>query len=267
LVGKPSKIDSFTIADTAVVAAPNWLLDLLTVEDVTAAKNDSDDAVIVGVVADNDNDEILEGGRNDGMFTRVCDLFKSGKSREDVLQTAIQINQTKCKPPLPDAEIRGMVASVAKTHKPSDGAKSPKHVRNPFHWFAFDTVEHLADQHALTDRQQGWRMNLLAYAWQGKGFLVDDPHVLFKLSNAEDKKKFKREMYKALHGFEKVEKDGLHYLVNQQMADQYAEKSVALEQKKEAGRQSSLARAQEAALAEKQKREAIPTQKKAEVAA
>lgn len=230
------------------------MLDLLTVEDVSTPASDSD--------------VIPEGQRSDAMFAEVGALYRAGKQKEDVLRSALEINRSRCKPPLPDAEIRRIVASIAKTHKPSDGrAKSPKHVRNPFHWFAFDTVEHLADQHALTDYQQGWRMNLLAYAWQGKGCLVNDPHVLFKLSNAEDKKKFKREMHKALHGFEQVERDGLPYLVNQQMADQYAEKSDALEQKKEAGRQSSLARAQEAALAEKQKREASPTETKVGVPA
>jgi Bifunctional DNA primase/polymerase, N-terminal/Primase C terminal 1 (PriCT-1) len=241
-------------AETPVANAPNWLLDLLTVEDVPTPASDSD--------------VTPEGQRNDAMYAKVCDLFKTGASKDAVLLSALEINQRKCQPPLPDAEIRSMVASVARTHKPKDGsAKAPKHVRNPFHWFAFDTVEHLADQHALTDYQQGWRMNLLAYAWQGKGYLVNDPHVLFKLSNATSKKRFKGELHKALHDFEQVEKDGLPHLVNQRMADQFAEKADALEQKKEAGRKSSIARAQEAALAEKQKREAIPTEKKAEAAA
>lgn len=239
--------------DTPIADAPNWLLELLTVEDVPTPASNS------GV--------ILEGQRNRTMYAEIGDLFRTGARKDEVLRSALEINQRKCKPPLPDAEIRDMVARTAKTHKPKDGAKSPKHTRNPFHWFAFDTVEHLADQHALTDYQQGWRINLVAYAWQGKGYLVNDPHVLFKLSNADDKKKFKREMHKALHGFEQVEKDGLPHLVNQQMADQYAEKSVALEQKKEAGRQSSIARAQEAALAEKQKREAIPAGTKVGVGA
>lgn len=239
---------------TPIADAPSWLLDALTLEDVPTPTSDS------GVIP--------EGQRNATMYAEIGDLFRTGARKEDVLRSALEINQRKCKPPLPDAEIRDMVARTAKTHKPKDGAKSPKHTRNPFHWFAFDTVEHLADQHALTDYQQGWRINLVAYAWQGKGYLVNDPRVLFKLSNADDKKKFKREMHKALHGFEQVEKDGLPHLVNQQMADQYAEKSVALEQKKEAGRLSSIARAQEAALAEKQKREAIPAEtKKVEVAA
>jgi hypothetical protein len=241
-------------AKTPVAVAPNWLLDLLTVEGIPTPASNSN--------------VIPEGQRNDAMYAEVCRLFKTGARKEDVLRSALEINQHRCKPPLPNAEIRSIVASVAKTHKPNDGrAKSPKHVRNPFHWFAFDTVEHLADQHALTDYQQGWRMNLMAYAWQGKGLLVNDPHVLFKLSNATSRKRFKSEMHKALHGFEQVEMDGLPHLVNHQMADQYAEKSLALEQKKEAGRQSSIARAQEAALAEKQKREAIPTETKAGVPA
>jgi Bifunctional DNA primase/polymerase, N-terminal/Primase C terminal 1 (PriCT-1) len=236
-------------AETPIADAPDWLLDLLTVEDVQAPASDGD--------------VIPMGQRNDAMYAEVGALYRAGKQKDDVLRLALEINRSRCSPPLPDAEIRGIVASVARTHKPKDGsAKSPKHVRNPFHWFAFDTVEHLADQHALTDYQQGWRVNLLAYAWQGKGLLVNDPRVLFKLSNATSKKKFENERQKVLHGFEEVERDGQSYLVNQRMADQYAEKSDALEQKKEAGRQSSIARAQEAALAEKQKREAIPTKTK-----
>jgi hypothetical protein len=201
------------------------------------------------------------------MYAEIGDLFRTGASKESILRSALEINRSRCSPPLPEAEIRDMVSRTAKTHKPNDGAKSPKHVRNPFHWFAFDTVEHLADQHALTDYQQGWRMNLLAYAWQDKGYLVNDPRVLFRLSNAENKKRFLGEMHKALHGFEQVEKDGLPHLVNQRMADQYAEKSDALEQKKEAGRQSSIARAQDMALAGNQKREAIPTETKVGVPA
>jgi hypothetical protein len=67
-------------------------------------------------------------------------------------------------------------------------------------------------------------------------------------------------MRKALHGFEQVEKDGLPHLVNQQMADQHTEKLSAWGQKKEAAHKSVVARAQEAALAEKQKREAIPNE-------
>ena len=234
-------------AETPVADAPNWLLDLLTVEDVPTPASDSD--------------VIPEGQRNDAMYAEVCALFKTCKP-EDVLQSALEINRRKCSTPLPDAEIRRMVAGVAVTHRPSK-AKPSKHSRssrNPLYWFPFDVHAFLADQtiQTLSATQLGWRTRLMAFAWQSKGYLVDDFDALFKLSNADNRKQFRKSYRKALYDFEVVTHDGESCLVNHAFAEQYADKMVGWNQKREAGRARADAKAAEAA---KQKREAIPTEK------
>ena len=241
-------------AEAKIADAPNWLLDLLTVEDVR--------------VADSDSDVIPEGQRNDAMYIEIGALFRTGARKEDVLRSALEINQTKCKPPLPDAEIRRMVASIAVTHRPSK-AKPSKHSRssrNPLYWFPFDVHSFLADQHAqiLTPTQLGWRTRLMAFAWQNRGYLVNDADALFKLSNDDNKKRFKKSYRKALYDFEVVTHDGESCLVNHAFAEQYRDKMVGWNQKREAGRARADAKAAEA---EKQKREAIPTETKAGVPA
>jgi len=235
-------------ANTPIVAAPNWLLDLLTVEDVFTATQAGD------------SDDIPEGQRNNRMYVEVCDLFKSGKSQDSILRTALQINQTKCKPPLGEVEIRGMVASVAVTHKPmSTASDRSRSSRNPLFWYAFDVHSFFGDQNVqtLTDFQLGWRTRLMAFAWQSKGYLVNDTDALFELSRASSKPKFKKEMHKALFDFTEVEQDGQSYLVNPGMAQQYAEKMDGWTQKREAGRARAKAKEQEA---EKRKTEGLPTE-------
>jgi len=232
-------------AKAPIVAAPDWLLDLLTVEDVR--------------VADSDSDVIPEGQRNNRMYAEVCDLFKTGKQKDDVLKSAIQINQTKCKPPLPDVEIRGMVASVAVTHRPTYASDKARSSRNPLYWYPFDVMEFFGDQNVqtLTDFQLGWRTRLMAYAWQSRGYLVNDTDALFKLSGASSKPRFKKEMHKALFDFEVVTHDGQSCLVNHAMVQQHAEKMDGWKKKIEAGRARAKAKGQEA---EKHKTEGLPTE-------
>jgi hypothetical protein len=237
-------------AETPITVAPDWLLDLLTVEDVPAD-------------ADSNKDVVTEGGRNAAIYAEVCDLFKTCKP-EDVLKTALATNQRKCKPPLPDAEIRGVVASVAKTHRPSKAKPSEfsRSSRNPLYWFPFDVHSFLADQsiQTLTATQLGWRTRLMAFAWQSRGYLVNDADALFKLANADNKKQFRKSYRSALFDFEVVTHDGQSCLVNHAFAEQYAQKMDGWEQKRAAGRARADAKAAEAA---KQKPEPVPMERRA----
>ena len=227
------KVYEWLNAEAPIAAAPNWLLDLLTVEDVPTATSDSD--------------MTPEGQRNEAMFAEVCAFFKTGASKESVLLSALEINRSRCKPPLPDVEIHGIVASVARTHRPSK-AKPSKHSRssrNPLYWFPFDVHSFLADQNiqTLTATQLGWRTRLMAFAWQSKGYLVNDDDTLFKLANADNKKQFKKSYLKALYDFEVVMHDGESCLVNHAFSEQYAEKMDGWNQKREAGRARAEAKA------------------------
>jgi|SRR6266850_303920 len=236
-------------AEAKIAVAPNWLLDLLTQEDVPDA--------------DGDNNVIPVGQRNDAMYAEVCALFKTGASRESILRSALDINRNRCQQPLPDSEIRGMVASVANTHKPSKAkpSKTSRSSRNPLYWFPFDVHSFFADQHTqtLTAAQLGWRIRLMAFAWQNRGSLVNDADALFKLANADNKKQFKKSYRRALYDFEAVTRDGESCLVNHAFAEQYAEKMDGWNQKREAGRARAQAKAADAA---KQKSEPVPMEER-----
>jgi hypothetical protein len=242
-------------ADAPIAAAPEWLISRLTEEDVPTPASDSDEV-------------IPEGQRNATMYAEVCNLFKTGAGKEDVLRSALEINQSRCKPPLPDADVHSMVASVAKTHKPSKAkpSKYSRSSRNPLYWFPFDVHSFFADQNTqtLTAAQLGWRTRLMAFAWQSKGFLVNDTDALFKLSNADNKKQFRNSYRTALYDFEVVTLNGKSCLVNHAFAEQYADKMDGWNQKREAGRARAEAKATES---EKKRREATPAETKVEVAA
>jgi hypothetical protein len=67
----------------------------------------------------------------------------------------------------------------------------------------------------------------MAFAWQSKGYLVNDADALFKLSIADNKKQFKQNYHKALFDFVTVKQDGQSFLVNHAFAAQYADKMGA----------------------------------------
>ena len=100
----------------------------------------------------------------------------------------------------------------------------------------------------------------MAFAWQSKGYLVNDADALFILSNADNKKQFKKSYRKALYDFEVVTHDGQSCLVNHAFAEQYADKMVGWNQKREAGRARADAKAAEAA---KQKSKPVPMKQEA----
>jgi len=166
-----------------IAAAPDWLLDLLTVEDVPS---------------------IPEGKRTNTLYTEICSLFRSGIPEADVLQTALATNISRCQPPLSEDKVRGIVARIALTNRPATAKTS---ARSPLRWFQFDVTDFLSDINVqtLTDRQLGWRTRLNALAWTHRGRLPNDPTKLAKLANAGSPATFKREMLTALFDYDQVE--------------------------------------------------------------
>jgi hypothetical protein len=56
--------------------------------------------------------DIPEGERNDTLFKMACQLFRSKLDNEDVVFTLHVINAKRCKPPLPNDEIEGILNSA-----------------------------------------------------------------------------------------------------------------------------------------------------------
>jgi hypothetical protein len=231
VVGPPSKHANgrtYEWVDCAaeIAAAPDWLLDLLTVEDVP------------------DRDVIPEGKRTDTLYIAVCSLFRSGMPEADVLQVALATNVSRCQPPLPEGKVRDVVKRVSQTNRPATARAS---ARNPLRWFQFDVPSFLANENiaTLTDSQLGWRTRLNAIAWMNGGRLHNDAVKLAKLAHASSPAKFKREMTTALFDYTEVEQDGNPVLINPEMVEEYDAKLAGWNQKREAGLSRAKARAKE----------------------
>jgi hypothetical protein len=58
--------------------------------------------------------EIAEGKRNDTLFRAACSLRDLKLPDETILAALLDLNRRRCKPPLPEDEVRGIAKSVAK---------------------------------------------------------------------------------------------------------------------------------------------------------
>ena len=75
-------------------------------------------------------ESIPEGQRNDALMRRASRYLNQGMTDEQVMRQVHADNRIECDPPLPDAEVSGIVASMVKTHRSSSGlAGLPEHVR------------------------------------------------------------------------------------------------------------------------------------------
>lgn len=210
-----------------IADAPTWLL-----EQITAPK--------LPLV-----ERIPEGQRNDWVYAKICELFRQGKDEGYILRTALALNREKCDPPLPENEIAATVSRVALSNDPNRAVEIT--TKNPLRWFQFDVVEFRANMRiqVLKDFELGWRTQLLALAWQNQGKLLDDPDYLARAANASNRKRFQRDLSKVLFDFVPVQQKGQPFLVNSEMAAEYAEKLDGWKQKREAGIARAKARAQE----------------------
>ena len=198
-------------------------------------------------------DEIIpEGQRGSRMYDAICSFFREGFSEPDVLRKALAMNAKLCVPPLPESEIRDKVSRVAVTHNPNFTPDITSK-KNPLRWFQFDVVDFKANMRiqALKDCELGWRVQLMALAWQNGGRLLNDPDYLAREANASSRARFKRDMRKVLFDFDPVNESGQSYLVNGEMAAEYADKLDGWKQKREAGIKRAQERARELAQLKK----------------
>lgn len=91
-----------------IAPAPGWLIALA--EQPTQAPTVAPDG------------SILEGTRNSALFALACDMRRQGKRPQQVAQAITLANTTRCKPPLPQADVDGIVQRAVE----SAGNKSLK---------------------------------------------------------------------------------------------------------------------------------------------
>jgi hypothetical protein len=201
---------------TAIATAPDWLLGLVTAESVPELK-----------VSSQGTDNSIPGGeRNNTLFKLVCLLLGSGMQSSEVVTAAFLLNQQRCKPPLADSEVIGIVESAARyDHSNAKKRRGARTDRSPLYWFKFRVTDFLSDPdiQIMTDYQFGWHIRLLSFAWQKAGVLPSDVNQLFKLTGASSPKKFKAEYRNALYGFEETMVGGQTVLVNHHQVAQYAD--------------------------------------------
>jgi putative DNA primase/helicase len=89
------------IEDQKITPAPAWLLDLLRDPKKSKSRLNTPKA-------------IPEGGRNDALFRRAASLRRHGLSVDEIFETLMAMNRSRCKPPLSAAEVRAIAASGAR---------------------------------------------------------------------------------------------------------------------------------------------------------
>jgi hypothetical protein len=96
--------------------APAWLI-----ERIAAARNGSTRAAPVA-----DGEQWGKGQRNDKLTSVAGTMRRRGLTREAIEAALLQENRQRCDPPLAEAEVRGIAASVARYEPACDGS-GPKH--------------------------------------------------------------------------------------------------------------------------------------------
>lgn len=94
------------IEETPIAAAPVWLL--------RAIREYQEKPAAGGQAAQRLPEKIAEGGRNDTLFRAAAKLRRQGFSEEEMIAALAAINQSRCSPPLPDAELRVIAKSAAR---------------------------------------------------------------------------------------------------------------------------------------------------------
>jgi Bifunctional DNA primase/polymerase, N-terminal/Primase C terminal 1 (PriCT-1) len=233
---------------------PEWLLSVMTQHETTAEEptqnkhNPYTDAPVV-----------FEGQRNETLFKLASALRgQHAMQQEQILAILLEYNAAKCTPPLSEDEVLRICASVCKFEPELKAKKSAKRQEdNPLYWFPFNLREWFSDQYInmMNDRQTGWYIRLITFAWQNGGFLPADSRQLFKLAKASSWKSFEKESDLVLKRFEEVEVNGQLMLKHPKMANGYAETLAKWLQKVEAAEKSRAARL---ALSEAAKSSAVP---------
>jgi Bifunctional DNA primase/polymerase, N-terminal/Primase C terminal 1 (PriCT-1) len=213
----------FVDTSAPIASAPDWLLELVTEEDVPAPITS--------------NAPIVEGTRNDSLFRQACALFQAQANVEPsaVLSAILAINQTQCKPPLPEDEVKVVVTSAARYASASRG--KGKHSET-LYWFPLNAYKFLTEPNIqfLTDYQVGWYAKLQAHAWLKAGVLPADPDKLRVLARPSSKAKFLKEHRAVLFDYEETELNGERVLINRRMNEDYSDTLGKWIKRQEAGR-------------------------------
>jgi hypothetical protein len=83
---------------------PNWLIELLIASEIESVR--STGPIVAG--------DIVEGGRDETLFRLASSMRRSGMSESEILAALLTANQERCKPPLPESQVRKCAKSGAK---------------------------------------------------------------------------------------------------------------------------------------------------------
>lgn len=89
--------------------APQFLLDFLS-----KPKKSEGQQICTG-----ENSLFEQGSRNTGLFRAACKMYGLGvRTREALLDTCLRLNESLCRPPLPESEVISIITSVLKYDPP-----------------------------------------------------------------------------------------------------------------------------------------------------
>ncbi len=114
--------------DAPLAAMPNWLLELLAKPKLASAAATRPSAALAA-----EESTFAEGGRNASLTSLAGTLRNKGLAVEELEAALLAANQRRCKPPLPESEVRDIARSVgryAPQQAIAEAAKPAKAARN-----------------------------------------------------------------------------------------------------------------------------------------
>lgn len=238
--------------NVAISQAPQWLIDLATSKN-HEAKEPIDMEDVQATAAQEVDEIILEGERNNALTSTAGKLRAGGMGRAEIETHLLSINAVNCKPPLPEDEVRTIASSVCRYDAGVLTLRSMSKMaeENPLYYFPFNLQEWCADTRIfmMADHQVGWYIWLVVECWKNQGMLPNDPAMLFKLARASSRDVFDREKDAVLAAFDELVDGERPILIHRRMAELWQEQSKKYTQRVEAGKRSGESRARQKAEA------------------
>lgn len=88
-------------SDQAIADAPEWLIKLILTKEESARETES-----VSI--------ITEGGRNDTLASLAGTMRKRGMAENEILAALLEVNHSRCRPPLSDKDVKRIAASISR---------------------------------------------------------------------------------------------------------------------------------------------------------